>query len=262
VACTLFIATSNSVWVIAIKPDVYRRLVLCWAVGLALCFPANLWANDVNDCVILLHGMGRSDDSMKVIEQALMDNDYQVVNVDYPSTDYPIEQLATQYIPPVIKLCEAMGSGKIHFVTHSLGGILVRYLLQDHHIKNLGRIVMLSPPNQGSEVADQLTGWKPYYWIMGPPGQQLGTGKEGIPKSLKPIPGEIGIITGNVSYDPWFSGIIPGEDDGKVAVESAKLAEMKDFLVVDSSHAFIMKSDKVIEQILYFLKKGHFDRSI
>lgn len=239
-----------------------RRSLAIIFVVTSLLYPVSLHAQSGQDCVILLHGMGRSNDSMKVIEQALLDNSYQVINVDYPSTDYPIEKLATQYIPPTIKLCEAMGSGKIHFVTHSLGGILVRYLLQDHHIQNLGRIVMLSPPNQGSEVADQLTGWKPYYWIMGPSGQQLGTGKGAIPKSLQPIPGEIGVITGNVSYDPWFSGILPGEDDGKVAVESAKLDEMKDFMVVDSGHAFIMKSDKVIEQILYFLKKGQFDRSI
>jgi pimeloyl-ACP methyl ester carboxylesterase len=229
-------------------------------VGLLLLLAATQAA--ASECVILLHGMGRSHDSMNVIEQALIVDDYQVVNIDYPSTDYSIEQLASQYIPQAIKHCETIGSRKIHFVTHSLGGILVRYFLQDHRIEGLGKIVMLSPPNHGSEVADTLTGWKPYYWVMGPPGQQLRTGKNDIPKSLKPIPGAIGIITGNVSYDPWFSVILPGEDDGKVSAESAKLAEMADFMVVDSSHAFIMKSDKVIRQILYFLKNSHFDRSI
>lgn len=234
---------------------------ILWLVVVSLLpFSVASFAEIDKDCVILLHGMGRSNDSMTEIEEVLVANDYRVINVDYPSTDYPIEHLAREYIPPVVKLCEAGGSQRIHFVTHSLGGILVRYLLQEHQIRGLDKIVMLSPPNQGSEVADQLKGWKPYSWVMGPPGQQLGTGEDGIPRKLQPIPGEIGIITGNASLDPWFSVILPGEDDGKVTVKSAQLEEMKDFMVVDSGHAFIMKNDKVINQILYFLKNGHFDK--
>ena len=213
------------------------------------------------ECVILLHGMGRSSDSMQQIESALLAESYIVVNVDYPSTQYTIQSLAKKFIPPAIRQCELAGSDTFNFVTHSLGAILLRYLLQDYSIKGLGKIVMLSPPNQGSEVADTLVGWAPYFWIMGPAGQQLGAGEGGLPKSLKPVDGTIGIITGDVSYDPWFSTILPGADDGKVSVESARLAEMQDFLVVDSAHAFIMKNDRVIAQILLFLKNGRFDHA-
>lgn len=214
------------------------------------------------DCVILLHGMGRSSASMKQIETALHGEGYVVINVDYPSTAHSIEFLSTNFVPPAITQCQSSGADTINFVTHSLGGILVRYLLQNYHIEGLGKIIMLSPPNHGSEVADALKDWAPYNWAMGPPGQQLGTGADDLAKSLKPIPGDIGIITGEVSYDPWFSGILPGQDDGKVTVESAKLDEMKDFLIVESGHTFIMNSDSVIAQILYFLNNGHFDRAL
>ncbi len=93
---------------------------------------------------------------------------------------------------------------------------------------------------------------------MGPAGQQLGTGSDSLPKNLKRIQGTIGIITGKKSSDPWFSPIIPGKDDGKVSVESAKLEEMSDFLVVESGHTFIMRKKFVLKQIIHFLKKGIF----
>jgi hypothetical protein len=102
------------------------------------------------------------------------------------------------------------------------------------------------------------------YWyrtIMGPAGQVLGTDENSLPNSLEPIPGEIGIIAGKVDGEPWFLPEIPGDDDGKVAVERTKLAEMRDFLIVEEGHAFIMRNDEVIRQLLYFLRYGRFDKS-
>ena len=238
-----------------------RLLVtLCLGFLMAGSLPAQD-AVQAKECVILVHGMGRTYRSMENIEQVLLAQDYRVINVDYPSTEKPIETLAQNFVSSAVDECETGGSAAIHFVTHSLGGILVRYFLQDNSIAGLGKIVMLSPPNHGSEVADELVGWSPYLWLMGPPGQQLVTGTEGIVATLRPIPGQIGIITGNVSFDPWFSGLLPGEDDGKVTVASARLEEMQDFLVVDSGHSFIMNNDRVISQILSFLKSGYFDRA-
>ncbi len=135
---------------------------------------------------------------------------------------------------------------------------MIRYYLQDHDIVELNRIVMLSPPNKGSEIVDQLKEFKIFQFITGPVGQQLGTDENSLPNQLNPIKGEIGIIIGNSSSDPWFSWLIPGDDDGKVSVASSKLSEMKDFLIVDHGHTFIMRQDDVIEQILNFLKSGKF----
>ena len=231
-------------------------------VWLALCLsqaqPA--YSQVDGECVIVLHGMGRTRLSMGPIEDALTEQGYRVWNASYPSRSAPIETLAVDAIDKGLAFCRQPVSRKIHFVTHSLGGILVRYYLQNHRIRELGRIVMLSPPNHGSEVVDALQNNYFYQTAMGPAGLQIGTDEHSLPNQLRPIPGNIGVITGNSTSDPWFSPIIPGEDDGKVSVERAKLDEMHDFLVVENGHTFIMRDDAVIRQIVYFLKNGKFDR--
>jgi pimeloyl-ACP methyl ester carboxylesterase len=216
-------------------------------------------AREPRDCVIVLHGMGRTERSMSKIEDRLQEAGYLVWNHHYESTSGTIASLSESAIGDGLRFCALKQVEKVHFVTHSLGGILVRHYLQDKEIDNLGRIVMLAPPNRGSEVVDTLREYRLYGVAMGPAGMALGTGSDSLPNQLKPISGEIGVIAGNSTSDPWFSPIIPGEDDGKVSVERAKLEEMKDFLVVDSGHTFIMRDDEVIDQILYFLQEGKFN---
>ncbi len=213
-----------------------------------------------NEYVILLHGLGRKAHSMTKIEKRLKDEGYGTLNCEYPSTKMDIEELARIHVSKAVNHCNRFAPEKIHFVTHSLGGILVRQYLQENALPNGGRVIMLSPPNKGSEVAERLKWSFLYKSITGPAGQQLGTGEDSIPNRLRPIDAEIGIITGNKSYDPWFSIGIPGEDDGKVSVKRAKLEEMNDFLVVKSPHAFIMQNPEVIDQIVFYLKNGKFKR--
>lgn len=225
---------------------------------------APLFADNLSDqaqrsCVILLHGLGRTHDSMNEIAQSLVTSGYQVWNETYPSRDKPVADLAVEAIRPALDFCRKTDTDQIHFVSHSLGGILIRYYLQDHDIERLRRIVMLSPPNKGSEIADELKQFSLYQFVTGPVGQQLGTDEGSLPNRLEPIEGEIGVITGNSTSDPWFSWLIPGEDDGKVAVARARLDEMKDFLVVEHGHTFIMYEPDVITQVQHFLKHGRFD---
>ena len=213
-----------------------------------------------NECVIVLHGMGRTKFAMRKVEKELADAGYTVWNQSYPSTKKSIEVLAAEHISKGLQFCRSARAEKIHFVTHSLGGILVRYYLQDNAIANLDKIIMLSPPNSGSEIADSLKDLKLYQWMMGPAGQQLGTTADSLPNTLDRIDATVGVITGNSTSDPWFSPFIPGEDDGKVSVKSARLEEMTDFLVVEAGHTFIMSNRSVLEQIRHFLKKGTFKR--
>ncbi len=217
-------------------------------------------AESEKECVILLHGMGRTKNSMNRIEKSLAQDNYIVWNESYPSRSECIEKLAIDHIEKGLESCKKAKAETIHFVTHSLGGIMVRYYLQEHKIDNLGKIVMLSPPNKGSEVADFLKDVFIYKLVMGPAGQQLGTDPESLPNSMGSIEANLGIITGNKTLDPWFSPLIPGADDGKVSVESAKLEEMSDFIVVESAHAFIMRNVLVIDQIKYFLEHGKFKK--
>ncbi len=236
-----------------------RRLFLLLAFSTLLVNGSLSAASEAAECVVVLHGMGRTHSSMAKIEARLVKEGYGVLNSSYDSTSDLITTLAESAVGAGVQYCEQQNANIIHFVTHSLGGILVRAYLQDREISRLGRIVMLAPPNQGSEVADLLQGYGAYELAMGPAGQALSTKPGGFLSQLKPIVGEIGIIAGNSTSDPWFSPLIPGEDDGKVSVERAKLEEMKDFLVVDSGHTFIMRNDEVIEQIIYFLAQGKFE---
>ncbi|MCP5002495.1 MAG: lipase [Planctomycetes bacterium] len=222
--------------------------------------PAYSVADAKKECVIVIHGMGRTKNSMNRLGKSLLNDKYTVWNESYPSRSESIEKLAVEHIEKGLAFCNEAKVETIHFVTHSLGGIMVRYYLQEHKIDNLGKIVMLSPPNKGSEVADFLKNVYVYKLAMGPAGQQLGTDSNSLPKSMRSIDANVGIITGNKTLDPWFSPLIPGVDDGKVSVESAKLEEMSDFMVVESSHAFIMRNALVIDQIKYFLKHGVFEK--
>ena len=224
--------------------------------------PGTGFALNTHECVIVLHGLGRTALSMSRIEDALENNNYLVWNESYPSTSDNIEELSDAAVNEGLEFCKSKHAAAIHFVTHSLGGILVRQYLQHNSIAGLGRIVMLSPPNQGSEVADLLNEYSLYHLVLGPAAAQLGTDEDSLVRQLKPVKGEIGIITGDNSLDPWFSPVIPGEDDGKVSVESAKLDEMSDFITVHNGHTFIMRDQRVIKQILYFLEHGRFNKDV
>jgi len=211
---------------------------------------------DAEDCVILLHGLARSDSSMVKMQENLETEGYEVINVDYPSTKHNIEYLADYAITPSLAKCSP--GGKIHFVTHSLGGILVRQYLSQHEMSELGRVVMLGPPNQGSEVVDKLGNFPGFYFINGDAGLQLGTGELSVPNQLGRADFDVGIIAGTRSINLILSMLIPDSDDGKVSVERTKLEGMNDHISLPVSHPFIMKDNEVITQVIHYLKHGRF----
>lgn len=211
------------------------------------------------ECVILLHGLARTASSMEKLADSLSDQKYHVVNLGYPSRDHDIETLAELAIKPALEQC--VDQSKVNFVTHSLGGILVRQYLSKHEIPMLHRVVMLGPPNKGSEVVDKLSGVPGYYFINGDAGMQLGTKKDSIPNSLGRANFDVGIIAGTRSINLILSTLIPGKDDGKVSVERTHLAGMNDHIVMPVTHAFMMKNKKVIQQVINYLAAGKFAKS-
>ena len=209
-------------------------------------------------CVILLHGLARTSDSMAKLEKRLNEEEFHVVNLGYPSREGTIEVLAKRAIDPALRQCAE--EKEVSFVTHSLGGILVRQYLHQQKIPNLYRVVMLSPPNQGSEVVDKMSGVPGFNFMNGKAGMQLGTGIDSVPNLLGEAKFDVGIIAGKSSVNLILSYLIPGEDDGKVSVENTKLKGMNDHIVMPVTHTFMMSNKKVIAQTIHYLKFGKFKK--
>lgn len=215
-------------------------------------------AERTSECVVLLHGLNRSWRAMDKMAQALQAEGFSTANVDYPSQQGSVEGLAPVAVNSGLDQCRLSGAKKIHFVTHSMGGILLRYAHGIDPIPELGRVVMLGPPSQGSEVVDMTREWSVSKVFSGEAGMQLGTDENDIPAQLGPIDFELGIIAGTRTINPFMSAMLPEADDGKVTVERTKVEGMADFMVVSKSHHSIMRSDAVIENTAAFLQSGHF----
>ena len=212
---------------------------------------------NINTCVILLHGLVRTDSSLKKMALALNSEGYKTINTSYPSTKHTIEELADSTISSALFQCA--GSTKVHFVTHSLGGILVRQYLSKNTIEKLGRVVMLGPPNQGSEVVDSLRNAPGFEQMHGPAGLQLGTDAKSVPKVLGAANFEVGVIAGTRSVNPVLSRMLPGQNDGKVTVGNTKLEGMTGHISLPVTHPFMMRNKTVIRQVIHFLKNGQFE---
>lgn len=223
-------------------------------VVLAVC---SVGPPDAEETVVLVHGLGRTPASMLILQERLADAGFHVVNFGYPSRSEPLEALTDSLRNAVAECCPDPDA-KLNFVTHSMGGVLVRILLASRAQPFVGRVVMLSPPNQGSEIVDEFSDSPLLRALLGPAGIRLGTDSMGIASELPPVNFSLGIITGDRSINPIGSWLIPGPDDGKVAVKNARVEGADDFLVVPATHTFIMNRADVAEQVVHFLRYGVF----
>jgi triacylglycerol lipase len=211
--------------------------------------------------VVLLHGLGRSSWSMKRVQWALESAGYNVINLSYPSRRNSIERLSEKYLHRIIATKVPLGAAKVHFVTHSLGGIVLRRYLAHHTMTNLGRVVMLAPPNHGCALADSFRRHALGRWIIGRAGRELGTAPRDLPQRLGPVDFPVGVIAGDVSLNPFFSRVLEGPNDGKVTVESTRISGMSDFIVVHSSHTWMMWRAETLHYVLAFIRDGKFGQN-
>lgn len=236
----------------------YVRIIWAMLVA-ALLFPGNARATE-GECVALLHGLWRTENSMNKMEKRLREHGFTVANIKYDSRDAEIDVLAAETLPRAVAACE--GTERIHFVTHSMGGILLRSYLKENDIAQLGRSVMLGPPNQGSEVIDNYADIPGFEWFSGPAGLQLGTGSESVPRALGPVRFDVGVIAGTRSINPILSMSLPGPDDGKVSVDSTRVDGAADHIEMETNHVFMMRKQEVIEQVIFYLENGRFNRDV
>ena len=225
-------------------------------VLLAILLWMSLPAYGAVECVVLLHGLARVSNSMAELEHKLDRAGYRAINVNYPSRKYAIDVLAEEAVTRGVESCA--DASHIHFVTHSLGGILVRHYFQSKPLQNLGKVVMLGPPNQGSELVNGLLDIPGFKFFGGPTGSALGTGEGHIPQSLGAVDFNLGVIAGNVNINPLGFLLINGPNDSIVSVESTKVEGMNAHLVLPVIHTFMMRDDRVIDNVIHYLKTGSF----
>jgi len=211
------------------------------------------------ELVILLHGLMRKAGSMRTLARRLEKAGFETELMEYPSRSYPVDVLA-EMTAKKIRGLNLREKKRVHFVTHSMGGILVRIMLEKGDWPCLGRVVMLAPPNGGSELSDLLRKTPVLWRIYGPAVLQLSTGIDSVPRNLPKPYYEVGVIAGSRSLNPFFSLFIKGPDDGKVAVAKARFDGMKDFVVIRRTHSFIMNSPEAARQTIHFLRYGKFEK--
>ncbi|UCC13741.1 MAG: alpha/beta fold hydrolase [Gammaproteobacteria bacterium] len=243
-------------------PVVMPRLLLMLLAVLWGANPVMAAATDVTtaepEYVVVLHGLGRTARAMRPLAERIAQEGYRVFNVAYPSRDLAPAQLVKVVQQAIADCC--MDARRLHFVTHSLGGILVRARLAVEPDPRVGRVVMLSPPNQGTELVDTLGKNWWFEAVMGPTAKELGTGPDSLPNRLPPPDVEVGIIAATGSINPLGSLLIPGEDDGIVALCRMWL-EGAQMIAVEDSHAMMMRSPDVARQVLLFIAEGRFDHA-
>ena len=212
-----------------------------------------------SDGVVLLHGISRTARSFRKMQTALEGCGYATLNIDYASRRKTLEALAED-IHPAIELFGSGLTGSVHFVCHSMGGLLARVYLTRYRPQRLGRVVMLGTPNGGSEITDRLKHIAAYRAFFGPAGQQLGTKRDAAIEALfPPVDYPVGIIAGDRSIYPL--ALLPKPHDGRVSVANTRLDGMADHVVIGTTHPWLVRNSVAIAQTIAFLRDGRFKPS-
>lgn len=205
--------------------------------------------------VVLVHGYGRKPSTMSDIAKYLEQRGYQTYMLGYPSYKRDIDGIEKEFQKQVDEVLLGV-TDRVHFVGHSMGGLVVRNYLGKNKIPNLGNVVLLGTPNRGTPVVDHLKeSW--WFWYAGPAAPKLSSKGSDFLNSLPAPTYKLGIIAGLVSNDRTKE-IFSEANDGIVTCESAKVIGMTDFVALPVNHHYLKHDTKALEQIFNFLKNVKF----
>lgn len=211
------------------------------------------------DRVLLLHGIARTSASLAKLARSIDAAGFATLNLDYPSRKQSLADLA-EHVHKEAAPFLAQPGGQVHIVTHSMGGLLARAYIARYRPPTLGRVVMLGPPNAGSELADLLARRRLYLGYFGPAGQQLGTDPKGkLSRLFGVVDYPVGVIAGDRALDLLGWLLLPRPNDGRVSVDRTRVAGMAEHLTVHATHALMMRNSGVIRHTIQFLRHGRFD---
>ena len=233
-------------------------LVLAVALATGACSPAPVRpAEDpqARETVVLVHGLWRGDGSMWLLGRRLEEAGFDVVRLDYTSFSASAEEIVREVTTQIDACCREL-EHPVHFVGHSMGGLAIRAYLVNSQLRNRGRVVLIGSPNSGTPIVDEY-GERWWMGLAGPAARQLGTDPDSFPNSLPEPDYPVGVIAG-FRVSALGLDLIPGDDDGLVPVESTKLPDMTDFVLVDAGHSMMRYSDDVARQTIAFLREGRF----
>lgn len=211
--------------------------------------------------VVILHGLVATRWTMRLLAEHLEnEGHYTIVNVEYPST----RQTMAEHAKALARVVEGLPEiEQLNFVGHSMGNIVIRHYLADMQKQygrqdpRLGRVVMIAPPNHGSLTAARWSDNSAFKTILGRSGRQLGAEWSWLESDLITPPCQFGIIAGGRGKG-GFSPFLPGDDDGRICVETTKLAGACDFVVVSNIHEFIGNDPRTFDYVSKFLDEGYF----
>lgn len=212
-----------------------------------------------NDYIVILHGLRRSLKHMKKISAALHKENYNILQISYPSTLYPLDELIKMVLEEIGKYISINDKKiKVHFVGHSLGGLIIRGLIKNNFIYNLGRIVMIGTPNQGNIFADYFTGYGIFEYLHGPVSEQLISDQKEFKHLFGEIRSELGIIAGNKVGNYYLGYLLQDANDGRVCVCDTILKGSKEHIIIHESHDELQTNPTVIQKTVNFIKNGKF----
>jgi len=215
--------------------------------------------DNLNNKAVLVHGYNKNKKDMFVLKENLEEMGYDIFLAELPLLFKSVEYCTDLFLEQMEELSLSLDREKmIHLVGHSTGGIVIRKALNDQVLKkDIGRCVLISSPNKGSQLADLAAEFSSGFVNLFRTLKSITTANIENLNLKTPTGIDIGAIAGNNS-NLLLGRLLKEENDGRIRVSSVKIKDLKDFAVVPYGHKDIHYKKKTAELVSNFLQSGKF----